>query len=193
MTEPKPLKASSASRRDFLKTSTAATIGLGMMTNAHAAGSDTIKVGLVGCGGRGSGAAEDICEAAGTTYNIKIHAMADVFEDHLKNCRDRLRKTTALQREVRRHRRSLFRRLRRLSKSHRLLRPGHAGDPARLPAPAHRGHDQGRQAPLRREAGRRRRDRHPQGAGRPRRGQQEGAVGRHRHPAPPPGRATSNA
>ena len=59
-------KASAASRRDFLKTSTAATIGLGMMPNAHAAGSDSIKVGLIGCGGRGTGAAENICEAAGT-------------------------------------------------------------------------------------------------------------------------------
>ena len=81
-----------ASRRDFLKTSTAATIGLGMMSNAHAAGSDTIKVGLIGCGGRGSGAAENICEAAGTSYNIKLHAMGDVFEDHLKNCRDTIRR-----------------------------------------------------------------------------------------------------
>ena len=95
MTEPTSSKASSASRRDFLKTSTAATIGLGMLSNAHAAGSDTIKVGLIGCGGRGSGAAENICEAAGTTYNIKLHALGDVFEDHLKNCRDRAPEATS--------------------------------------------------------------------------------------------------
>jgi len=91
MTEPTPSKALSSSRRDFLKTSTAATIGLGMLSNAHAAGSDTIKVGLIGCGGRGSGAAEDICKAAGTTYNIKLHAMGDAFENQLQNCRDRLK------------------------------------------------------------------------------------------------------
>ncbi len=91
MTDPTSSKASFASRRDFLKTSTAASIGLGMLSNAHAAGSDAIKVGLIGCGGRGSGAAENICEAAGTSYNIKLHAMGDVFEDHLKNCRDRVR------------------------------------------------------------------------------------------------------
>ena len=66
-----------------------------MLSNAHAAGSDTIKVGLIGCGGRGSGAAEDICKAAGTTYNIKLHAMADVFDDRLKNCRDRLQENDA--------------------------------------------------------------------------------------------------
>jgi len=92
MTEPTSSKESSASRRDFLKTSTAATLGLGVLSNAHAAGSDTIKVGLIGCGGRGTGAAENICEAAGTTYSIKLHALADVFEDHLKNCRDHVRK-----------------------------------------------------------------------------------------------------
>jgi myo-inositol 2-dehydrogenase / D-chiro-inositol 1-dehydrogenase len=91
MTEPKPPKILSPTRRDFLMTSTAATIGLGMLGNAHAAGSDSIKVGLIGCGGRGTGAAENICEAAGTSYNIKLHAMGDVFEDHLKNCRDHVR------------------------------------------------------------------------------------------------------
>jgi predicted dehydrogenase len=83
MTDPTP------NRRDFLKVSGAATAGLGFLSNAHAAAkNDTIKVGLIGCGGRGRGAAENICEAAGTTYNIKLHALGDVFEDHLKGCRD---------------------------------------------------------------------------------------------------------
>jgi myo-inositol 2-dehydrogenase / D-chiro-inositol 1-dehydrogenase len=89
MTEPNPAASSSSSRRDFLKTSTAATVGLGLLTNAHAAGSDSIKVGLIGCGGRGSGAAENICEAAGTSYNIKLYAMGDAFEDHLNHCFER--------------------------------------------------------------------------------------------------------
>ena len=80
--------------------STAATVGLGMMSNAHAAGSDTIKVGLVGCGGRGSGAAEDVCKAAGSTYNIKLHAMADAFADRLRNCRDRLKENDATKEKV---------------------------------------------------------------------------------------------
>ena len=49
-------------RRDFLKTSTvaasAAAIGtLDLSRSAHAAGSDIIKVGMIGCGGRNSGAA----------------------------------------------------------------------------------------------------------------------------------------
>src|SRR5262249_54136690 len=91
MTESTSPKGSSASRRDFLRSSTAATIGLGLLSNAHAAGSDAIKVGLIGCGGRGTGAAENICEAAGTSYNVKLYAMGDVFEDHLRNCRDSLK------------------------------------------------------------------------------------------------------
>jgi myo-inositol 2-dehydrogenase / D-chiro-inositol 1-dehydrogenase len=91
MTEPTSSKISSSSRRDFLKTSTAAAVGLGALGKAHAAGSDVIKVGLVGCGGRGRGAADNICEAAGSTYNIKLHALGDVFADHLKDCREDLR------------------------------------------------------------------------------------------------------
>jgi myo-inositol 2-dehydrogenase / D-chiro-inositol 1-dehydrogenase len=93
MTEPTPSKILSPSRRDFLKGSTAAAIGLGALGNAHAAGSDTIKVGLIGCGGRGRGAADNICQAAGTNYNIKLHAMADAFPDHLKDCREFIRNT----------------------------------------------------------------------------------------------------
>lgn len=52
--------ASTPSRRKFLKASAAATAGgvlLSSATPVHAAGSDTLKVGLVGVGGRGSGAA----------------------------------------------------------------------------------------------------------------------------------------
>ena len=63
----------SASRRKFLKDSSAAVVGgtlvTAMATPSHAAGSDILKVGLVGCGGRGRGAAvnplgepRDTCE-----------------------------------------------------------------------------------------------------------------------------------
>jgi predicted dehydrogenase len=78
-------------RREFLKASSVAAAGLALVPNAFAKGNDTIKVGLVGCGGRGTGAAENICEAAGTTYNIKLHALADAFEDRVHNCRDNLK------------------------------------------------------------------------------------------------------
>ena len=58
----------STSRRRFLKTS-AATVGTGLALTqsiartAHAAGSDTLKIGLVGCGGRGAGAVANALEA----------------------------------------------------------------------------------------------------------------------------------
>ncbi len=47
---------------------------------AHAAGTDTIKIALIGCGGRGTGAANN---ALGTKGSVKLIAMADAFEDRL--------------------------------------------------------------------------------------------------------------
>ncbi len=79
------------SRRTFLTTTAAGAAALLASPRLHAAGNDTIKVGLVGCGGRGRGAAENICQAAGTSYNIKLHAFADVFADHLNNTVDYLK------------------------------------------------------------------------------------------------------
>ena len=79
-----------ASRRDFLRTSAtvAGALSATVIPAVHAAGSDTIKVGLVGCGGRGTGAAENCAES---TTGVKIHAMADLFPDHLNTCRKRLK------------------------------------------------------------------------------------------------------
>jgi predicted dehydrogenase len=79
-----PSSSSTASRRDFLKGTTAAaaaTLSTGLAAPlVHAAGSDTIKVGLIGCGGRGSGAAE---QALTADSNAKLVAMADAFQDRL--------------------------------------------------------------------------------------------------------------
>jgi predicted dehydrogenase len=77
-----------SSRRTFFKTTAAAgtLAALGSLPSVHASGSQTWKVGLIGCGGRGRGAAENICEAAGTSYSIKIHALADAFEDRIRDC-----------------------------------------------------------------------------------------------------------
>jgi myo-inositol 2-dehydrogenase / D-chiro-inositol 1-dehydrogenase len=75
-----------ASRREFLKTSSAAVAGAALLSNlpitrsAHAAGSDSIKIALVGCGGRGSGAAVN---ALSTKANVKLVAMADAFQDQV--------------------------------------------------------------------------------------------------------------
>lgn len=73
-------------RRDFLKTS--ALVAGGVMLNGvafagggHSSVDDTIKIALVGCGGRGAGAA---AQALSTKQNIKLVAMADAFEDRLE-------------------------------------------------------------------------------------------------------------
>ena len=90
-----PVGKPSASRRDFLSTTLAAAAGatalnLGAIAGtAHAAGSDVIKVGLVGCGGRGTGAAE---QSINSSSNVKLHAMGDLFGDHLNNAKDKLAK-----------------------------------------------------------------------------------------------------
>lgn len=72
-------------RRDFVKTS--AMITGGMMaapllarTNFFSGSDNVIKVALVGCGGRGTGAAT---QALSTKQNVKLVAMADAFRDRL--------------------------------------------------------------------------------------------------------------
>src|SRR6266436_9078657 len=75
-------------RRDFLRTTSAAIAGtsvlggLSVERSAFAAGSDTLKVALVGCGGRGSGAAD---QALSTEGPVKLVAMADTFKDRLES------------------------------------------------------------------------------------------------------------
>ena len=71
------------SRRDFVKT-TAAVVSAGslaMPAFAHAAGSDEIRVGLIGCGGRGTGAARDALKA---DPGVVLTAMGDVFLDRVE-------------------------------------------------------------------------------------------------------------
>jgi predicted dehydrogenase len=92
-----PSSQPAPSRRSFLKASAATVAGaaaahLGGLANAHAAGSDTIRVGLIGCGsprgGRGRGAAEQ-CVNAGP--GVKLVAMGDLFRDHLEYTRNYLK------------------------------------------------------------------------------------------------------
>jgi predicted dehydrogenase len=80
-----PAMNQTTSRREFLKTSAAlagaaASSHLALPSNVHAGGDDLIKVGLIGCGGRGCGAAE---QAVNAGPNIKLTALGDVFADHL--------------------------------------------------------------------------------------------------------------
>jgi predicted dehydrogenase len=81
-----------SSRRDFLKASTTALVAgaaAGIPMNVHAGGGDTLRVGLIGCGGRGTGAAG---QALSADKNVKLVAMADAFSDHLQSSLARLKK-----------------------------------------------------------------------------------------------------
>jgi myo-inositol 2-dehydrogenase/D-chiro-inositol 1-dehydrogenase len=79
-------------RRDFLKTSAllsgAALVNSLPFQSAYAAGSDLIKVAVVGCGGRGTGAAFD---ALNSGVNIKIVALCDAFKDNLDRAHSSLK------------------------------------------------------------------------------------------------------
>lgn len=74
-------------RREFLKTSSTLAVGAiaapAILTNQTRAAenSDTLRVGLIGCGGRGSGAAK---QALSADKNVQLVAMGDVFEDSLQ-------------------------------------------------------------------------------------------------------------
>ncbi|MGS2739910.1 Gfo/Idh/MocA family protein [Sinomicrobium sp. M5D2P17] len=82
------------SRRDFMKTAALATAGATMLNplnipGAYAAGSDVIKIALIGCGGRGTGAAFQAFE---TGHNLKLVAMADAFKDQLEDSHSKILK-----------------------------------------------------------------------------------------------------
>ena len=89
-------KRSSASRRCFLKKSTAATAsalaGFSVLKHGYGANLDRIRVGLVGCGGRGTGAARDALLAG---PNIELVAMADILESQIENSLTRLKRWKA--------------------------------------------------------------------------------------------------
>ncbi len=90
MTEPKP----STTRRDFLKTTgqvaaTSALAGIAI-PSVHAGEDNTIRVALVGAGGRGTGAAGNALSTKGGP--IKLVAIADVFQDKLDKSLESLKK-----------------------------------------------------------------------------------------------------
>ena len=77
------------SRRHFLGTSGKAAIGgalAGMiLPTVYGQSGSTKKIALIGCGGRGTGAVANAIDASGPYCQLKLHAMADVFEWRVKN------------------------------------------------------------------------------------------------------------
>jgi predicted dehydrogenase len=82
----------SPTRRDFLKTATTAALATAVSDPfappVHAGGSDAIRIGLIGCGGRGSGAVDD---AISSSTGVSLVAMGDLFADRLQEARTRLK------------------------------------------------------------------------------------------------------
>jgi predicted dehydrogenase len=89
-----------ASRRDFLKTGAAAAAAAGVLQLApavHAGGNDTLKVGLIGCGGRGTGAASQALRA---DPQVKLIALGDAFSDRLEGSLNELLKDDAIKAKI---------------------------------------------------------------------------------------------
>lgn len=100
---PSPLPRDGAiTRRDFLdkggKFLAASTLAGMAVPHVHAAGENTIQLALIGCGGRGSGAAADALRS--TTGPTKLVAMADLFDQRLANSHANLIKAFPAQVDV---------------------------------------------------------------------------------------------
>ena len=89
-------------RREFLKNTgrfaAASALAGAAIPYVHAAGSDMIQVALIGCGGRGTGAADNALSTK--SGPIKLIAMADVFETKLQRSHESLMKGHAAQVDV---------------------------------------------------------------------------------------------
>jgi predicted dehydrogenase len=92
---------SSSTRRDFLKTSAAVAGSTAMagslMSNVHADGPEVIRVGLIGCGGRGTEAASQ-CLRGGP--NVRLNAMGDAFRDRLQGSLTRLQRDNRIRQNI---------------------------------------------------------------------------------------------
>lgn len=92
MNSPELSGSSPATRREFLKTSTAAVVGAALSAAlprpGYAAENNTIKIALIGCGGRGGGAVAQALSTAGPT---QLWALADAFEPRVRNTLNNLK------------------------------------------------------------------------------------------------------
>lgn len=83
--------STSVTRRDFVRTAAAASLAATFPANfgLFAAGSDAIKMGVIGCGGRGTGAALDCLKAA---TGVEVVALGDLVQDRVDSALARLTK-----------------------------------------------------------------------------------------------------
>ncbi len=99
-----PSNSGRKTRRDFLKQTASAgsgaAAGAGLFAlsgKTYAAGGDTIRVGMIGCGGRNTGAA---IQALTADPGARLVAMCDIFMDRVKTKREQIRKKKAKQVQV---------------------------------------------------------------------------------------------
>jgi predicted dehydrogenase len=101
------LPSQTVTRREFLTRSGAAVAGSALVgvaiPHVHAGGDDTIHLALIGCGGRGSGAAANAFDSPNGP--VKMVAMADLFQDRLEKSLTALTQKYAVQMDVPRDRR----------------------------------------------------------------------------------------
>ncbi|HXY40312.1 MAG TPA: twin-arginine translocation signal domain-containing protein, partial [Vicinamibacteria bacterium] len=82
MTDDSTRESSGVTRRDVLKTASLASIAAALSpSGVFAAASERIRVGLIGCGGRGTGAAVDCLTGV---PEVVIAALGDLFPDQLE-------------------------------------------------------------------------------------------------------------
>lgn len=88
-----PSANANVDRRRFLQASAATAATLAQASFVHADNNDTIRIGLVGCGGRGTGAAANALKA---DPNIRLVALGDAFGDRLESSLGQLRRDTSI-------------------------------------------------------------------------------------------------
>ncbi len=90
------MSTNEVSRREFVKTSAVAaaavSAGLAAPVSAFYRGAGRLKVGVIGCGGRGTGAAVNILQAS---PDVEIYALGDMFKDHMDGARSNLQSEAA--------------------------------------------------------------------------------------------------
>jgi predicted dehydrogenase len=98
-----PCDPSELTRRQFLKSSAAAAVA-GPLVAGRAFGQErtvspgeTLRVGLIGCGGRGTGAA---AQALAADSNVKLVALGDAFKDRLQGSLETLKKQEEIAKKI---------------------------------------------------------------------------------------------
>ncbi|CAN5196894.1 Gfo/Idh/MocA family oxidoreductase [soil metagenome] len=94
-------QSKSGSRRQFLQSSgvmlAGASLAAPVLGGVHVAGDEVLKIGLIGCGGRGTGAAS---QALNADPNVKLVAMGDAFPDKIQASLNQLKQDDAIRAKI---------------------------------------------------------------------------------------------